>query len=191
VIHAATVEDEAHVGAGAQVLDKAVVKSHAALAPGSILTPGKVVPSGQVGPGHGCGVETWGGGEGLMGLWRQLWGGIPAKFLRELSAEEIAKIKQTALENFEVRARLSLGGPGYTLISWSARLPCPAGGGAQGGGGEGLQDGGGGGGGLAGPARAQQGLLPAPQGGPGPRRARAGPGRPWAHLQPPAHRTTA
>ncbi len=48
MIHACTLEDESQVGAGAQVLDKAVVKKHAALAPGSVLTPGKTVPSGQV-----------------------------------------------------------------------------------------------------------------------------------------------
>lgn len=48
VIHACTLEDESQVGAGAQVLDKAIVKKHAALAPGAVLPPGKVVPSGQV-----------------------------------------------------------------------------------------------------------------------------------------------
>jgi carbonic anhydrase/acetyltransferase-like protein (isoleucine patch superfamily) len=48
VIHACTLEDESQVGAGAQVLDSAIVKKHAALAPGSVLTPGKTVPSGQV-----------------------------------------------------------------------------------------------------------------------------------------------
>lgn len=48
MIHACTLEDESQVGAGAQVLDLAVVKKHAALAPGSVLTPGKTVPSGQV-----------------------------------------------------------------------------------------------------------------------------------------------
>ena len=48
MIHACTLEDETQIGAGAQVLDKAVVKKHAALAPGAVLTPGKTVPSGQV-----------------------------------------------------------------------------------------------------------------------------------------------
>jgi carbonic anhydrase/acetyltransferase-like protein (isoleucine patch superfamily) len=48
VIHAATLEDESLVGAGAQVLDKAVVQKHAAVASGAVLTPGKVVPTGQV-----------------------------------------------------------------------------------------------------------------------------------------------
>lgn len=48
VIHACTLEDESQVGAGAQVLDKSIVKKHAALAPGAVLTPGKTVPSGQV-----------------------------------------------------------------------------------------------------------------------------------------------
>lgn len=78
VIHACTLEDESTVGAGAQVLDKAVVKTHAALAPGSVLTPGKTVPSGQ------------------------LWAGVPAKFVRELTAEEIANIKREAVASFEL-----------------------------------------------------------------------------------------
>jgi carbonic anhydrase/acetyltransferase-like protein (isoleucine patch superfamily) len=59
-------------------LDKAVVKKHATLAPGAVLAPGKVVPSGQ------------------------LWAGVPAKYVRELTAEEIAKIKDTAAANFEL-----------------------------------------------------------------------------------------
>lgn len=78
VIHAATLEDESLVGAGAQVLDKAVVQKHAAVASGAVLTPGKVVPTGQ------------------------LWAGIPAKFQRELTAQEIANMKATAIENFEM-----------------------------------------------------------------------------------------
>lgn len=82
VIHACTLEDESQVGAGAQVLDSAVVKKHAALAPGAVLTPGKTVPSGQ------------------------LWAGVPAKFVRELTAEEIANIKTQAAESFEVCARV-------------------------------------------------------------------------------------
>jgi len=36
------------VGAGAQVLDKAVVQTHAVVAPGAVVTPGKVVKTGQV-----------------------------------------------------------------------------------------------------------------------------------------------
>jgi hypothetical protein len=34
---------------------------------------------------------------------KQLWAGIPAKFQRELTAQEIANMKATAIENFEVR----------------------------------------------------------------------------------------
>lgn len=78
VIHACTLEDESTIGAGAQVLDKAVVKTHAALAPGAVLTPGKTIPSGQ------------------------LWAGVPAKFVRELTAEEIANIKREAVSSFEL-----------------------------------------------------------------------------------------
>jgi carbonic anhydrase/acetyltransferase-like protein (isoleucine patch superfamily) len=51
---------------GTIVLDGAVVESDAMLAAGALLTPGKVVKSGE------------------------LWAGRPAKFLRGLTAAEIA-----------------------------------------------------------------------------------------------------
>ena len=66
MIHACTLEDESQVGAGAQVLDLAVVKKHAALAPGSVLTPGKTVPSGQVRKSRGLGWADAGRGLGVV-----------------------------------------------------------------------------------------------------------------------------
>ncbi|WP_353199650.1 gamma carbonic anhydrase family protein [Sandarakinorhabdus sp.] len=67
IIHGCTIMDHGFVGMGAVVLDGAVVEPDAMLAAGALLTPGKHVASGE------------------------LWAGRPAKLLRMLSAEEIAR----------------------------------------------------------------------------------------------------
>jgi len=56
----------------ATVMDGAKIKSRGMLAAGSLLTPQKVVPSGQ------------------------LWAGSPAKFLRDLTSEDIEEIELRA-----------------------------------------------------------------------------------------------
>lgn len=66
IIHGCRIESRAFIGMGAIVLDGAVVEGDAMLAAGALLTPGKTVPSGE------------------------LWAGRPAKFLRHLTAGEIA-----------------------------------------------------------------------------------------------------
>lgn len=70
VIHGCTLDDGAFVGMGAIVLDGAVVESGAMVAAGALVTPGKVVKSGE------------------------LWGGNPAKKMRDLSPEQIAGLKK-------------------------------------------------------------------------------------------------
>lgn len=64
VLHACTLENGSFVGIGACVLDRAVVMTGGMLAAGAVLTPGKIVASGE------------------------LWGGNPARLLREVSAGE-------------------------------------------------------------------------------------------------------
>lgn len=64
VLHACTIGDRAFIGMQACVMDDAVVEAGAMVAAGSLVTPGKRIPSGQ------------------------LWGGSPAKFMRELSEKE-------------------------------------------------------------------------------------------------------
>ncbi|MDP7547502.1 MAG: gamma carbonic anhydrase family protein [Alphaproteobacteria bacterium] len=66
VIHGARLEDRAFVGMGSVVLDGAVIEGGAMLAAGAMLTPGKRIPSGQ------------------------LWGGNPAKYMRDLRPDETA-----------------------------------------------------------------------------------------------------
>lgn len=67
LIHGCTLEDNAFVGFAAQVMDGCVVASDAMLAAGALLTPGKAIPA------------------------RELWAGRPARFVRTLSEEEIAR----------------------------------------------------------------------------------------------------
>lgn len=67
MIHGCTLEDRAFVGLGAIVMDGCVIESDAMLAAGAMLTPGKRIPSGQ------------------------MWAGRPAKYIRDLTPEEITR----------------------------------------------------------------------------------------------------
>jgi gamma-carbonic anhydrase len=60
MLHGCTVRRNGLVGLGSIVMDGCVVEENAMLAAGAMLTPGKIVPSFQ------------------------MWGGRPAKFMREL-----------------------------------------------------------------------------------------------------------
>lgn len=73
VIHGCTIEDEAFVGMGATLLDGVVVEKHGMVAAGSLVRQNTRIPCGQV------------------------WAGNPAKFLRNLTEEEIAFISQSAV----------------------------------------------------------------------------------------------
>lgn len=66
LLHGCTLQDRAFVGMGAIVLNESVIESDGMLAAGAMLTSGKVIKSGQ------------------------LWAGRPAKYLRDLTPEEIA-----------------------------------------------------------------------------------------------------
>lgn len=72
VLHGCTVEDLSLVGMGSVVLDGAVVEKYAMVAAGAVVTPGTVVQSGM------------------------LFGGVPAKPIRELTAEEMRYFEESA-----------------------------------------------------------------------------------------------
>lgn len=74
IIHACTIHDHCIIGTGAQVLDGAIVEAKSIVTAGSVVTYGKKIPSGQ------------------------LWSGVPARYLRDLTEEEIAFMKQCSLE---------------------------------------------------------------------------------------------
>ena len=69
LLHGCTLEDGCFVGMHSTVMDGCVVEKNAFLAAGSLLTPGKRVPTGQ------------------------MWGGRPARYIRDLSPEELELLK--------------------------------------------------------------------------------------------------
>lgn len=88
IIHGCTLENGSFVGMGTTVLDGAVVESGAMVAAGALLTPNKRVPSGE------------------------LWGGSPARYIRDLTEEqrntltsgaehyaELAQVYKTSLDD--------------------------------------------------------------------------------------------
>lgn len=72
ILHACTIHDRVLVGMGAIILDQAVMEENSMLAAGAVLTPKKVVPSGQ------------------------LWAGSPARYMRDLTQEELDFLKISA-----------------------------------------------------------------------------------------------
>ncbi len=67
MIHGCTIEDHGFIGLGAIVMDGCVVEEDGMLAAGALLTPGKRIGRGE------------------------LWAGRPARLLRALSPEDIAR----------------------------------------------------------------------------------------------------
>ncbi len=73
IVHACRLENFAFVGMGATVLDGAVIEEGAMLAAGGLLTPGKRIPR------------------------RELWGGRPARKMRDLPDDERAQMDHIAV----------------------------------------------------------------------------------------------
>lgn len=72
ILHACTLSDQSFVGMGAIVMDQATLEPRSMLAAGALLTPKKIVPTGQ------------------------LWGGNPARYMRDLTPEELEFLKISA-----------------------------------------------------------------------------------------------
>lgn len=72
VLHACTIGNMAFIGMQACVMDGAIVEDGAMVAAGALVTPGKRIPSGQ------------------------LWGGSPAKYMRDLNEAEKGFLKYSA-----------------------------------------------------------------------------------------------
>ena len=72
LVHACTIGDDCLIGMNSCVMDAAVVEAGSMVAAGALVTPGKRVPSGQ------------------------LWAGSPARYVRDLTAEELTDIKTSA-----------------------------------------------------------------------------------------------
>lgn len=74
IVHACTIHDHCIVGTGATVLDGAVMEPRSIVTAGSVVTYNKIVRSGQV------------------------WSGIPARYVRDLTPQEHALISQFSME---------------------------------------------------------------------------------------------
>jgi len=72
ILHACTVKNQAFIGMGAVILDEVIIEERAMVAAGAVVTPRKVIPSGQ------------------------LWGGNPARYMRDLTEEEMAFFPKSA-----------------------------------------------------------------------------------------------
>ncbi|KAF8661889.1 hypothetical protein HU200_056849 [Digitaria exilis] len=90
VLQGCTVEDEAFVGMGATLLDGVVVEKHGMVAAGALVRQNTRIPSGEV-------VHHF-----LSCPLPLVWGGNPAKFLRKLTADEIAFIAESAGNYFKL-----------------------------------------------------------------------------------------
>jgi gamma-carbonic anhydrase len=77
-VHSCKLNDECVVGSNAKVLNGSVVERHAVVTPGSFVPENQVIPAGQ------------------------LWSGTPASYVRDLTAEEIDIIKDSAMETLEL-----------------------------------------------------------------------------------------
>lgn len=80
MLHGCTVKAKSLVGLGSIVMDGCVIESQAMLAAGAMLTPGKTIESGQ------------------------MWGGRPAKFMRELD-ESWSAMNQLAVGHYVENGR--------------------------------------------------------------------------------------
>lgn len=80
IIHACSLMDDAFIGMGAIVMDKAIIEPFALVAAGALVTNGKIIKTGQ------------------------LWAGSPARYVRDLSKEEFDHIKESANNYAELAA---------------------------------------------------------------------------------------
>jgi carbonic anhydrase/acetyltransferase-like protein (isoleucine patch superfamily) len=87
ILHACTVGDRCLVGMGATVLDGAVLEPDSMVAAGALVPPGKTVRSGT------------------------LWRGNPARFARDLSAQEISDLAYNAAHYVRLKDRYLQGPP--------------------------------------------------------------------------------
>ena len=72
MIHACKIHDYGFVGMNATIMDNSIVEQYAMVAAGAVVTPGKVVGS------------------------KELWSGVPARFVRILSDDEVEHIRDSA-----------------------------------------------------------------------------------------------
>jgi carbonic anhydrase/acetyltransferase-like protein (isoleucine patch superfamily) len=72
LLHACTIGNKAFIGMQSLIMDEVVVEDEAMVAAGSMVTPRKIIPR------------------------HQLWGGRPARYMRDMTAEEIEYLQISA-----------------------------------------------------------------------------------------------
>lgn len=75
MIHACTIEDYCLIGMSSTVMDGVVVGKQSIIGAGALVTPGKIIEP------------------------QSLWAGVPAKFVRKLTEEELSWLEKSA-ENY-------------------------------------------------------------------------------------------
>ncbi len=77
-LHGCTIDDNVLVGIGSVIMDKTVIGEWSIIAAGSVVKPGTKIPSGK------------------------LWGGLPAKEIRNIDEKEIEWIKELSSNYIEL-----------------------------------------------------------------------------------------
>ncbi|KJV57256.1 hexapeptide transferase family protein [Orientia chuto str. Dubai] len=77
-IHAVILKDYAFIGMNSVIMDKAIVREFGFVAAGALIAPGKIVGS------------------------YQLWAGIPAKYIRDITTSEIEMIQNSSSHYIEL-----------------------------------------------------------------------------------------
>ncbi|KAL3701321.1 hypothetical protein R1sor_019343 [Riccia sorocarpa] len=93
VLRSCIIEDEVVIGERCVIMEGSLVETHAILEAGSVLPPGRRIPSGEV------------------------WAGNPAKFVREVTYDEIAVIPRLA-EGIREIAENHMGTQEMTSLLW-------------------------------------------------------------------------
>jgi carbonic anhydrase/acetyltransferase-like protein (isoleucine patch superfamily) len=75
MLHACTIEDGCLIGMSATIMDGVVLGKQSIVAAGALVTPGKIIEP------------------------QSLWAGVPAKFVRKLTEEELSWLEKSA-ENY-------------------------------------------------------------------------------------------
>ncbi len=68
ILRSTTIEDEVVIGDKCILMEGSLVENHSVLAPGTVVGPGRLIPSGQ------------------------LWAGSPAKYVRDLTKDEVSRL---------------------------------------------------------------------------------------------------
>ena len=72
VLRSTTIEHECIIGDKSILMEGSLVESQSILAPGTVVTPGRLIPSGQ------------------------LWAGNPARYVRDLTKDEVSQFSITS-----------------------------------------------------------------------------------------------